>query len=120
MLTEEQKVKYIKDFGLICPYCDSDDLENQESVDFEDITTSVRVKCLDCKKEWNDIITLTAIEDIEEEEYEEETEHFCPYCDSQNINSEEHSDSVKVKCNNCQRVFNVGDVLVRMVKKNAK
>lgn len=77
MITEEQKQKYLSGSGSVCPFCSSTNLSGGE-FDMGNGQVWQNIVCNGCKKEWSDIYTLTSIE-----EFEEDTEHFCPKCHQQ-------------------------------------
>lgn len=56
------RVRYVKSDYCFCPYCDglyirADDLKD------EGITAWRKVDCMDCDKSWNEIYTMTDIEE---------------------------------------------------------
>jgi len=55
------KEKYLKNPGN-CPYCGSEDIVG-ESIEIEGATSKQKVSCSDCYKEWNDIYTLSDVEE---------------------------------------------------------
>lgn len=69
MLTQEEYIEkneeYIKRGGVICPYCESDNIRpttrpQESGGDFyQDIV------CGDCKKIWTDVYSLIKFEEIE-------------------------------------------------------
>lgn len=62
MITKEQKEYYLKNSGLRCPFCHTDNVDGGPiDVDFDII--SIRVKCHACGKEWQDIYKLVDIEE---------------------------------------------------------
>jgi hypothetical protein len=62
-ITKEMETKYLKDNGLYCPFCESDDLYVD---DFNGPTMAAEVICNNCHKSWLDILKLTGIKEIEE------------------------------------------------------
>ncbi len=64
-LTKKQKKKYIE-CSSKCPFCGSIDIEGGE-VDVDGVIARQQITCNGCQKKWNDIYTLTGIE--EEKEY---------------------------------------------------
>ncbi len=66
MLSRKQKRKYIKQGGVRCPYCGTDQIEGQGfGADDEGSET---VKCLECHKEWVDDWKIFDIRELEPEE----------------------------------------------------
>ena len=67
-LTSIQKKEYLKNNGLICPYCKSYEI----SADFphfnDSLKTIIVVTCLNCYRKWRDIYVLKNIEPINEED----------------------------------------------------
>ena len=62
-LTRVRKRKYIDEGGNKCPFCGSEELEGKR---YEaDSTVAWReVECVNCKKRWEDVYTLSDIEEI--------------------------------------------------------
>jgi len=60
VLTTEQKDQYLSNNGAMCPFCQSDNIEGDTLQSDGDVWQNVR--CLDCGREWQDIYTLTAID----------------------------------------------------------
>jgi transcriptional regulator NrdR family protein len=60
MMTDKQKQEYVNSPDH-CPYCNSEDITVSD-YDFEGSQVWSKVSCLNCKKEWKDIYTLTTIE----------------------------------------------------------
>lgn len=54
------KEKYLEHNGLICPYCDSKEITATSS-DFDDDYCWRNVACDDCGETWQDIYTLTDV-----------------------------------------------------------
>ena len=63
MLTEEQKKEYLEN-SVLCPFCKSDDIETGQR-DFGNNQIWQNVWCHDCGKRWQDIYTLTNVEEDE-------------------------------------------------------
>ena len=62
------KEKYLRSDGMLCPYCESNNLDGEEEDD-EHITTITRiVSCINCGKHWRDVYTLTDIEELDDNE----------------------------------------------------
>jgi C4-type Zn-finger protein len=53
-MTNEQRLKYLKNKGLRCPYCETPDITAREMNADGDVIC-VEVSCDDCGKEWVDI-----------------------------------------------------------------
>lgn len=60
-MTPEQKEKYLRNPGA-CPHCGSNDLEG-ESINLDDNIAWQTVGCTKCNQQWNDIYTLTDVEE---------------------------------------------------------
>ena len=58
--TEEQIQKYLK-HPYVCPDCGSTEISSGQS-DFCDNKVYQNVRCKKCKREWQDVYTLTNIE----------------------------------------------------------
>lgn len=66
MLTDEQKAAYVRTGGADCPYCGAKNaIEGMSGFGFEDAGTWQAIRCLKCGKQWQDIYTLTGIEEVE-------------------------------------------------------
>ena len=60
-----KKIKeYIKGGGESCPYCGSDGLRGG-SWDSDNGYCNQSISCLSCKKDWDDVYTLTGIYEME-------------------------------------------------------
>jgi len=57
-----QKNRYLREEGMMCPICESDDIASQDSTEFDGITAWQDVKCNNCEAEWSDIFYLRGIE----------------------------------------------------------
>lgn len=62
-LTERQKEEYLNSCGNHCPYCKSENIDSIGSVETDDNYGWRNVLCNDCKKEWQDVYTLTSIDE---------------------------------------------------------
>ena len=60
MLTETQRNEYLLSGGLYCPYCGSRNIRSEQ---FEPDSNSVETNCDGCGKSWNNIYTLTEVEE---------------------------------------------------------
>ena len=60
-MTESIKDKYLNNFGVKCPYCDSYNIITTCALEINDGIGTQGIKCNDCKKEWDDVYTLTNI-----------------------------------------------------------
>ena len=60
-LTEEDKQKYVKSGGAVCPYCGEWNVEGAFCETNEGFA-SQKMFCTECEKSWYDIYTLTAIQ----------------------------------------------------------
>ena len=65
-LTEEDKQKYVKSGGAVCPYCGEGNIEGAFCETNEGFA-SQKMFCTECEKSWYDIYTLTAIQTEDEE-----------------------------------------------------
>lgn len=63
MLTEKQKRAYINNYGK-CPYCGSWELDG-DSYDADGNLIVQQIHCLACQRYWNDVYTLTGIEEVQ-------------------------------------------------------
>jgi transposase-like protein len=63
-LTRVKKKKYMDKGGNECPFCGSTKVEVSRSFDADGLSAWRDVSCIDCKKEWTDVYTLTDIEEI--------------------------------------------------------
>jgi len=62
-LTRVMKKKYMDKAGNECPYCGSDHIEGGRPQTDSNCAWQ-EVICQDCEKRWNDVYTLTDIEEI--------------------------------------------------------
>ena len=63
MLNNSEKQKYVSKHGVVCPYCDSNDITSGRmsfcgSVDNEILC---EVNCFSCGKEWSDVYKLADV-----------------------------------------------------------
>lgn len=65
MITKEAKAKYLKGEACTCPACDSDNVE-WESFRVFDGTARQPAYCTDCDLSWDEIYTLTDIEETDQ------------------------------------------------------
>jgi Zn finger protein HypA/HybF involved in hydrogenase expression len=63
-LTRKQRREYVKEKYGHCPYCGSDDIEGG-FIEVNDNYCWQPITCNNCEKEWNDLYTLTGIEEQE-------------------------------------------------------
>lgn len=56
-LTEEQRATYLATRGLLCPFCETDNIEGG-SVEVNDGGAMQECNCADCGEEWTDIYKL--------------------------------------------------------------
>lgn len=59
MITDEAKLKYIKDGGNYCPYCGSDDIEAGQ-IQFDD-DLNANVTCLTCWRTWKEFYKVSDV-----------------------------------------------------------
>jgi len=64
-LTKVMRKKYIKGAAQKCPYCNSNELE-ADSMETDCTGAWREVSCTSCGKKWNEVFTLTDIEEIRE------------------------------------------------------
>jgi DNA-directed RNA polymerase subunit RPC12/RpoP len=60
MLNQDQKRRYLKKKGTVCPYCGSRTLQ-RGTFRYEEIDISQSVTCLDCNKSWENVYRLGEI-----------------------------------------------------------
>lgn len=60
-LIQEQKEAYLKNPGK-CPFCQSRDIDGG-FVEIDGKSAWQKVSCNNCEKEWNDIYTLSDVEE---------------------------------------------------------
>jgi hypothetical protein len=58
----KQAKKYLKQRGIICPFCGSWDIEGA-SMDFEAGEIAQRISCHECNEKWTDVYKLVAVAD---------------------------------------------------------
>jgi len=68
MITDEAKLKYIKDGGNHCPYCDSEEIWSEHIRHDDELWTLTH--CERCEKIWKDIYELTRVEEYHADEEE--------------------------------------------------
>ena len=61
MLTKAQIKKYVSSGGILCPYCNSDNIDSHMNSQ-----GYANVSCDDCEKSWREIWKLV---DIEEDQF---------------------------------------------------
>ncbi len=61
-MNPEKAKKYLERRGLVCPFCDSWDIEGG-SMDFEAGEIVQRISCHECNEQWTDIYKLVAVAD---------------------------------------------------------
>jgi|WetSurSiteA1Bulk_404760.scaffolds.fasta_scaffold773768_1 hypothetical protein len=62
-ISEQLSPEYLKSDGLLCPFCGSSYIVAGD-IEFEVAEVWQDVRCNDCKKEWNEVYTLTRIEPL--------------------------------------------------------
>lgn len=66
MITEKIKAYYLKKRGLRCPYCKSNNISAGDlAMDEYDGLARQPVACLDCDKQWEDILKLVDLREYE-------------------------------------------------------
>ena len=63
MITPEQKQKYFETGGGQCPFCRSKEIEGTGDMETDSDWMTNRIECLTCGKTWDDIYTLSDIEE---------------------------------------------------------
>ena len=66
-LTKAETDRYVKDGGVNCPYCQSDQIEG-DGVEVDAGRAWQEMFCPNCEKSWTDRYTLTSIEYVEGQE----------------------------------------------------
>jgi len=65
-LTDEQRAAYIKNGGLRCPFCSSENIDGIEN-NFDSGFMSQVVICTNCNESWSDVYKLVGITPDEDE-----------------------------------------------------
>ena len=65
MLTEEERAKYIADPSR-CPYCDGGDITGDSIEPYDSNRASRTITCENCGMLWNELFTVTAIDEFAE------------------------------------------------------
>ena len=60
-LTPQRVKAYCQGGGIICPFCESDNIEGQSAAEVNEGLTTQEVRCLDCGQEWEDVSVLSGI-----------------------------------------------------------
>lgn len=60
-ITAEIEKKYVKNLGLLCPSCGSDNLDGGRFEGIDDGYVNQSVICLDCGEKWTDQYKLVGI-----------------------------------------------------------
>jgi len=63
MITKEQREYYLKNHGISCPFCHSNELDS-DPIKY-DLDPSANIRCGKCGKEWTDIYKLVDIEEAQ-------------------------------------------------------
>jgi transposase-like protein len=58
----KQAKNYLEQRGLVCPFCDSWDIEGG-SMDFDAGEIAQRISCHKCNEQWTDVYKLAAVAD---------------------------------------------------------
>ena len=61
-MNPEKAKRYLEMRGLVCPYCDSRDIEGG-SMDFDAGEIAQRIFCHKCNERWTDVDKLVAVAD---------------------------------------------------------
>jgi transposase-like protein len=61
-MNPENAKRYLEMRGLVCPYCDSRDIEGG-SMDFDADEMVQRISCHKCNERWTDVYKLVAVAD---------------------------------------------------------
>jgi hypothetical protein len=62
-LSKKQREQYLARKGMLCPYCDSRQLDALGKPEVDGPTASIETICVACGETWWDIYTLTNIEE---------------------------------------------------------
>ncbi len=60
--TKEEE--YVKNGGSTCPYCGSQEIEGEGSLDNMGSSAYQRIRCTHCEKEWDDTYILTGFDEV--------------------------------------------------------
>lgn len=57
------QTEYVKEYGRRCPFCrEVEPVETAGPIEIDDGIAMQTIRCVDCKKKWTDIYTLTSYE----------------------------------------------------------
>jgi len=59
-MNPEKARRYLEKYGLVCPFCDSQDIEGG-SLDFEAGEIAQKISCHNCGEMWTDVYKLVAL-----------------------------------------------------------
>ena len=62
-LTDQQ---YVQRQGLVCPFCQGDDLDTRSPVTLKTDVATQEIRCNACGKVWDDVFTLSGYREVEE------------------------------------------------------
>ena len=62
-LSKKQREQYLARKGMLCPYCDSQQLDAPGKPEVDGPTASIETICVACGETWRDIYTLTNIKE---------------------------------------------------------
>lgn len=56
--------KYVRDWGLICPVCESNDIRTEGRLEVDTETAWGKCCCENCESTWQEIFSLTGIDNL--------------------------------------------------------
>lgn len=65
-LDQEKIREYIEEGGDRCPYCGATSLDSSGKLEMNNGEVTLVVMCLQCRRAWRDVYSLTTIEEVEE------------------------------------------------------
>ena len=54
--------KYLANWGLSCPFCDSEDITSSDEYSLEKDGLKINVRCDKCNTDWTDVFKLIGVE----------------------------------------------------------
>ena len=57
--------KYMEHCGNICPYCSSEDIEDDGPIEADGDNAWIHVDCNKCKSRWRDLYKLIGVEEVQ-------------------------------------------------------
>lgn len=61
-ITEEQQDIYRDNKGLVCPFCDSKNVDTDGDFNYTEHGITMDAYCISCNMQWTEIFTLSSIE----------------------------------------------------------